>query len=315
MKGFIAMCCAIGMVALANVGLQAEAEQVQSIGYAVRAILPDNQQDDKVSYFDLKVKPGQSQVLRVVIMNREDKEIEVLIEANAAFSNENGVIEFTPKDPKDPSLAVDFGKIVTPVNPEAIVPVQVHPTATPDAEGADERVSGVVLKVPAKGETIAAFAMEVPKEPFDGVVLGGLMFTKLGQDEVETEGSVAINNVYRYVIGVRLQEDEMPVDPAFELVGTEIVQSDPPSLLLHLRNPRPLIARDMSLHVSAYPSEGGEAVMALDRSGIAMAPNSAMAYAIRLDADSLLGAGTYRILVTLEYKGLSWQYETGIAMP
>lgn len=57
---------------------QAAAGQTDGIGYYVRAVLPDNQISNNLSYFDLRMQPGQSQTLEVEVVNESDKVITVI---------------------------------------------------------------------------------------------------------------------------------------------------------------------------------------------------------------------------------------------
>jgi hypothetical protein len=48
---------------------QTETAHAESVGYSVSAVLPKNQDDKKVTYFALRVKPKQQQKLTIVIRN------------------------------------------------------------------------------------------------------------------------------------------------------------------------------------------------------------------------------------------------------
>lgn len=263
---------------------ETETETKGTINYAVRAVLPENQLDNQASSFDLKVAPGQRQVLEVIIKNKGNEDIEVAVEANTAFTNENGLIEFDYSEDRDVSMAVDFGTIANPVES--------------------------VVMVPAQGESIAEIYLEVPDEPFEGVVYGGLMFTKLYQGEEQDGEGMSIRNVYRYAIGVRLREDETDIEPAFELTGAKMDQTDSPVLYLYMRNPKPLIVRGMTLYAQVYKRNDDDAVMRFERNNIAIAPNSSFWYKVRLGESDLLEPGEYRVSVTLNFESKSWQLET-----
>lgn len=258
--------------------------QGDTVSYAVQAVLPENQMNGQVSYFDLKVAPGQHQTLRVVVKNKSDEEIKVAIKANTAFSNGNGLIEYSHTDARDASLKVDFAKIIVPVAP--------------------------VITIPANAEAVAEFVLTTPDEPFEGDVLGGFMFTKLDQARHAEGASVSIQNVYQYVIGVRLRESEEAVNPLFELVGVEENEPRKRSLLLHLRNSQPIIASGIELDVRIYPQDGTEPACVFERSHLAMAPNSTMAYHLRLGDQDTLQPGAYRVSVALCYEDDTWSFET-----
>lgn len=292
-RGMRAACALLGIaLALGACACAlAEEEKEGTINYSVRAVLPQNQRDDTAAYFDLWVGPGQEQVLEVVIRNRAAEDIEVALEANTAFSNDNGVIEFEASQAKDSSMAIDFAQLVSPREP--------------------------VIAVPANGEAVARFDLRMPEEAFEGVVYGGLTFMKLGQEETpggEDGGSFGIRNVYRYVIGVRLWESDAVIEPGFELTGAQVGQTRRASLQLNLRNPQPVIARGMTLLAEVYPAGGGEAIASFARENVSMAPNSAMDYTIYLDDNRPLPAGEYSVRVALDFQGKTWQFETPLAV-
>lgn len=279
--------CTAMALALGILGACAMAETA-SIGYAVRAVLPANQLDAAAMSFDLKVTPGQQQTLEVIVMNRENEAIEVSMEANTAFTNDNGVIEFSYTEERDDSMAVDFKQIATPVE--------------------------TVIQVPANGEATAAFLLRVPEEPFEGVIYGGFLFTKLGQGENTEGGGMSIRNIYRYAIGVRLRESEAEIAPAFELAGTELGQSEAPPLLLYLRNPQPVVARGITLNARVYPQGGSEPVAAFTRENIEMAPQSSMRCTLYFEDNVRLERGEYRVQTELAFDGETWQFESSLSV-
>lgn len=289
LMALIVLAALAALIAL-TLGSNRAVAQQDSFNYAVQAVLPDNQIDDQASYFDLKVEPGQTQVLQVIVKNKRDEDIEVAVEANTAFSNCNGVIEFASSEQRDSSMMVDFARIVTTAEP--------------------------VITVPANGEVTAEFQISIPDEPFEGVVYGGLMFTKLHQDENKGgEAGVSIRNIYRYVIGVRLRESEAEVEPAFELLGAQVASISSPALSLSLRNPQPLIARGMKLYARVYPEGGTEALATFVRESVAMAPNSSMDYLLYFDGHRMpLEPGAYRVRVELQFDDHAWQFQTTLVV-
>lgn len=271
--------CGPGLCSLAE-----EDEKAGEVNYAVRAILPDNQMDRQLSSFHLKVEPGQEQILQVLIVNSGEEEIMVSVEANTAFTNRNGVIEFTAASAENDRTAMDFAQMVAPVEP--------------------------IVTVPANGEAVAEFLVKVSDEPFDGVIYGGLLFTKLHQDEKEDEsGRFGIRNIYRYAIGVRLQQSDKTVAPEFALQSAG-ADNDNGALIIHLWNAQPIIARGIALSAQVYPKDGENAVASFTRSGIAMAPNSGMPYTIYFEDGLSLPEGEYRVAAELQFEGKTWFFET-----
>ncbi len=118
--------------------------------FAVTAVIPENQIDKNQSYFDLKMKPGQKQTLQVQMKNDTDKDVIVETYANTAITNSNGIVDYSTKNPKfDSTLKFPFSKIAK---------VQKE------------------TKIPAKSTVTLDVNVEMPNEPFDGVILGGTVF-------------------------------------------------------------------------------------------------------------------------------------------
>jgi len=272
------------MIPLFGVGALAEQAAPQNtIGYAVEPILPANQMPGYVSTFNIRVAPGGRQTIQVSILNWADEDIEVAVETGTAFTNVNGVIEYGQN--LDESLAVNFADIVVPVKS--------------------------VVTVPANGQAIAEFYLTIPEEPFRGSLFGGLSFTKLYQDGsgAESGGAMRINNVFRYVINMRLHESDEEVMPAFELLyAVADLTGRSPALVLGIRNPEPCLVRQASLRVSVYGQDGDVTVFTAEKD-FDMAPNSSMSYSANLNDANALTVGAYRVSVEIEYKNRIWQLD------
>ncbi|MDV2575667.1 DUF916 domain-containing protein [Lactiplantibacillus plantarum] len=79
--------------------------RADDLNYTVQADLPDNQINQKVSYFDLKVTPGQTQNLTLTIKNSDSKEHRYTVSPNLAVTNNNGIIDYSQAKAKaDDSL-------------------------------------------------------------------------------------------------------------------------------------------------------------------------------------------------------------------
>ena len=118
-------------------------------GYYVRAVLPDNQISNNLSYFDLRMQPGQSQTLEVEVVNESDKVITVDLAAVSASTNRNGIIDYKTPDIRDETLKIPFSEIAAPEDTSIVI--EAHSTA------------------------MARITIDMPAEVYDGVVLGGLV--------------------------------------------------------------------------------------------------------------------------------------------
>ena len=177
------------------------ATELGGAGFSVKAVLPENQNDSGETFFDLWMEPGQKQVLKVDVFNYSDEEISVEVSAVSASTSRHGVIDYLMPNVRDKTLKIPFSEIAEIKNPQITIPA---------------------------GQTASASVMiDMPNESFDGVVLGGLVFTRVNKDgnTVSDADGVKIENGYNYVIAAKLLETTIPVLPDFELdtVDAELV--------------------------------------------------------------------------------------------
>src|SRR5690625_5984441 len=87
----------------------------------------------------------------------------------------------------------------------------------------------------------------MPNEEYDGIVLGGLNFEKVMDEEEASEG-VSLQNKYAYVIGVQLSENDHEVFPELELtsVQPELVNHRT-AVVTNLQNSQPVLIEDMTV--------------------------------------------------------------------
>ena len=164
---------------LSNVLMPIHSFAEEPTDFYVKAILPNSQIDSSVSYFKLKLEPEQEEVLEVEVGNATDKEIVVKIEGNAAFTNNNGVVEYSEtKKEQDSTLKHPFSKLAIIENNK--------------------------ITVPANETRIARIVVTMPKNPFDGVILGGLKFT-LADTEEKQVGQIK-KYIFIYYWGFTLRE-------------------------------------------------------------------------------------------------------------
>lgn len=265
----------------------ATAENTGDIGFYVKAKLPENQLDKDLTYFDLRVSPDESQTLEVEVVNETNEEITVDIDAISASTNRNGIIDYKTPNVRDETLANPFSELAA--------------------------VEDEALSVPANGSAVARVTVTLPNDEYEGVVLGGLVFTRRPDAQVQSAEGMSLKNLYSYVIGVKLSENDTPVSPDFELAGIQGETVNYQAALVHsIRNKNAAIAKGINLHV-VLKNEAGEVVGKAEHTGIDMAPNSVMPLAVTpVDASgnsTELKAGTNTSHVTLNYGGESWTFE------
>lgn len=103
---------AMAIVMLIVLSKPVEAETGMPI--SVNAVLPENQFNKQVSYFYLKMEPGDEQEIELKLGNSSNEDQKVEVTLTPAITNDNGIIVY-PDDVKkvDSSLVHPFTSIAT----------------------------------------------------------------------------------------------------------------------------------------------------------------------------------------------------------
>ncbi|EUJ27205.1 hypothetical protein MFLO_13615 [Listeria floridensis FSL S10-1187] len=198
-----------------------------SMGFSVISNIPENQIDKTKTYFDLQMEPGQVQELEVVVTNSQNQDIIIENNANTAITNDNGIVDYSRTNPKfDKTLKYPFSKIA-----------EVEETTT----------------IPAKSQKSIKIKVTMPKEFFDGIILGGLHFKEKEDDKKADEANkgVQIENRYAYVIGVMLRETDKEVAPDMKLNAITPSQVNYRNVLkANLQNTEQTMIKDLKVEAS-----------------------------------------------------------------
>ncbi|MGY3713878.1 MULTISPECIES: DUF916 and DUF3324 domain-containing protein [Lactococcus] len=228
--------------------------------FSVQAVLPENQVDKSQSYFDLRMKPGQSQDLMVEMRNDTSKEVTVEVNPNTAITNQNGIVEYNDtKTKRDSSLKTGFKDI-----------------ATTEKE----------VTVPAKSQKQVKIHVQMPQEEYNGTILGGIYFSEKdqGKDQKDTSKGSQIVNKYAYVIGVKLTETDTVVQPELRLNAVQAKQINYRNVITaNIQNYEPAILKDLKIEGKVYEKGGSEVLYSEVKEDLRMAPNSNFDFAMSLN--------------------------------
>ena len=245
----------------------------ENLNYTVSADLPENQRNSKVSYFDLKVTPGQTQDLTIQIKNSDSSAHKYVVTPNRATTNDNGVIDYSKSKAKaDQSLKFDIKSALS---------------------------KSQTVEVPAKTTKAVTFKLKVPQKIFSGVALGGINVVQETSASKEKSSGMTIENQYAYVIGLQLQEeDNVTAKPKMKLLGVKAKQLNYRNYVTaNLQNTQPVIMH--GLKIKSYVTNVGSSkkLVTTDKENLAMAPNSNFNFAIG-DGTKPLKAGKYTLHLT-----------------
>lgn len=270
-------------VGLCILGFSPKISQASEMNFSVKAILPENQRDTNQSYFDLRVTPGQEQVLQVELQNETDKDVTVETTANTATTNDNGLADYTnSSNKKDSSLAFSFADI---------------------AEAPKETL------VPKNGKKILEVTLKMPEKEFDGFLLGGLYFKeKEAKDSAEkSKESVMIENKFAYTVGVLLSETDADVKPKLALNDAKASQKVGRNVvLLTMQNQHAALIQKMNVEAKIYDKNRKNLLYTKQQSDLKMAPNSHFNYSVPLD-DQAFEPGTYEAEVVANDGYRDWK--------
>ena len=282
-SSIVFLLCAIGTLWGAS---SANAEATTSDGesplsFSYQVIQPENQRSD-VSYFDLRMTPGQKQTVQIELRNDTSKKKTIEVSINGTTTNSNGVIENGPSTIEaDPSLRYAFEELVR--GPETV-------------------------NLPAKGKATVELTIQMPAETYDGVISGGIQL-KEAVDEKERAKQVGVINEYSFLVGMLLTETDTEVLPELALNKVFAGANGSQSIIYaNISNTQAAYIGDLTLSVEI--SQAGKAAILYEtkKSGLQMGPNNQMDFPVPLNGGNLV-AGEYEAHVKATSGERNWSWD------
>lgn len=263
-------------------------ENEKRAGFTVQAVLPDNQLNDRVSFYHLLMTPEQKQTIQVKIMNNSEKKQTYKVEVINAATNRNGLITYDERDKKpDASMKLPIVNVAKPKNKE--------------------------VSVDAYSEGRADIDIEMPAESFQGILLGGVRIS-LKSDEKEEEESqgMSVRNTYGYAIGLVLTEQDFaPVYGETELKLTKVQpELDYGSKVLEasIQNPHPEAMQKLVAEGKIVRKGQKKALAKNKLENVKIAPNSVFPFQIDWGMQEV-AAGDYTFIGKIKGEKKSWEFE------
>jgi len=291
MMRFVKRLSVFGLVLLAGLlsgwgRLASQAANVtNNVGFSVAAKLPKNQLNKKNSFYDLKLKPGQTETLKATIYNSTNRDIRVRMAIHTAWTNSAGTIDYTnvPKS-FDASLQTPMSKIS-------------------QLQGAK------TITVAADSKKLVTTKVKVPESVSDGVILGGWFFKRV--DHKVTSAVKDANNIrsaYAYVIGMKYTVGKVPA-PNLVLgkvnAGTYNYHR---GIIVNLRNPMAVIVPNLKMDTTVTTLSDGKVVKHLKQSDVQMAPNTVFHYPM-LVGETKLQPGRYHLHMVVKNSAHRWVFD------
>lgn len=233
-------------------------------------------------FFDIDFKPGEDVVLGVKIQNIVNEKIEIKITPGTVISNQGHIVYGDQSE-------------------EMVDSSNQHPFA--------KMVKSQTVTVEPKGTFTVRIPVKVPKEQFNGTILGNLAFTVLGQEEKtkkdNKDGVATITNVVRQALIVRLQQGEQP-DPDFQIGNPATGGSlKGPTFTIPIRNVAATYFSDKdgtSVKYTVTKKDDPKIKFTNSEKNISMAPNSFFEGTVSTKGKAI-DPGKYSFQVEIRHKG------------
>lgn len=133
----------------------------QTDDYTVKPIIPENQTNKDLGYFDITLGAGKEQTLQVELSNNTEQEMKIDLALSSAATNINGLVVYEPTEIEaDRSLKYNLKDYVTSPRIVTLAPLTRQ-------------------KIDIK--------VKMPNESFDGQIAGGITFSKEGQNDKKAD--------------------------------------------------------------------------------------------------------------------------------
>lgn len=254
------------------------------MNYSVKAQIPVNQVDKKLTYFDLQVTPNMEQELKVSVTNSSKEKAIIKLEANNALTNSNGVIEYTKHGAKpDSSLRYPFESLI--VDPE----------------------QKVILK---SGETKdVTFHLHMPKNSIKGMILGGIHITKEDEKSDNNKKNVTIQNMYSYVIGVKIRENLVEENPTLTLNRIKpTLLNYRTAICANLQNPTPVLMHKVNIDADVRKKNSNNVLHQVKNKQINIAPNTNFDFPIPWENQEI-EPGVYTLTMHITSNQGQWDFK------
>jgi LPXTG-motif cell wall-anchored protein len=224
--------------------------------YTVKPIIPENQLNKDLGYFDLTLGAGKEQTLQVEVSNNTEQEMKVDLTLSSAVTNQNGLVVYEPtKIVADSSLKYNLKDFV--------------------------KAPKVLTLAPLSRQKVE-ISVSMPKEEFNGQIAGGITFSKEGQnDKEEASEGITVKNTYSYTIALLMKQNDNEVSPDLNLKKINPSQINGRNVIsVNLQNPTMTYINTMNVKATITSISNSEIKYVYSNSMMQMAPNTNFALAI-----------------------------------
>lgn len=245
----------------------AQVTHADGLNFTVETAIPNNQIGDERSYYNLLIQPDQQQTLQVKLVNKTAKPVNVAASTHTAITNENGVVDYANKTQKhDKSMQFSMQDYVT-------MPKQVT--------------------IAAHAEVIVPVKVHMPAGKLKGVMVGGLVFKQVSDEDAQSQSGMTIVNQFAYTVVLMMRQSTKIIAPDLKLSNVTVTQLNLHNALnLNLRNPQPGFLNHLTLESKITKRGSDKVVYTSNAKDLQMAPNTKFAFPVRLGTGKFV-AGDY----------------------
>lgn len=261
-----------------------QAAGANDIGFSVAAHIPNNQLNQKNSFFDLKMVKNQTERLQTTIYNMTSRDIQVQMAIHTAYTNSNATIEYVkPASVFDPSLKYPISALTKIVGPSTVT-------------------------IPANGSKVVQADVKMPATQINGVLLGGWYFKRVDHPVTGTvKGTTNMQNQYSYVIGLRYTSGKVP-QPVMRLKSVQAgLYNYHRGIIVALRNIAAIMVPNATTQTVITNLDDHELVKNVKQTNVQIAPNTLFKYPLLL-GDTALQAGRYHLHMVVRNAQHRWVF-------
>lgn len=259
----------------------------ENMDFTMSVAQPKNQIDKTVTYLDLLMEPSQTQNIEVTVNNTGKKTKTFQVTPTNAITNIKGEIEYSKQNQDfkyDDTLTTPFTSLIS---------------------GKQE------VEIEAGNSKTLIFKLQYPKEPFEGIILGGLV-TDIVEDEDDKQAkeNVTFINKFQMIKGVVLHGvNEKSITPIIKLNNIKpALYSYRTAVTANLQNTSPVLVGGVAVDAQITKFNSDKVIKSEKRTDIEFAPNSNFDFPIMWDNEPL-EPGRYTLNMTVKTKEENFTFD------
>ncbi|HCM89371.1 MULTISPECIES: DUF916 and DUF3324 domain-containing protein [Vagococcus] len=253
---------------------------------SISAILPENQINKNVGYYDLKMEPNQEQILDLEISNLTKETKKIKAEINNATTNDVGVIDYSNKEDdfkKDDSLKLSL---------EDIAAVNKSMTIKPFSK-----------------ETIK-IKLKMPENNFKGIIVGAVrIFEEEDTGDKKADSDLQMRNRTVYTTGINLRESETKIDAELNLIKAFADQENGNNYVkINIQNNQPVVLENITYSAEVFEKGNSKPLHQQNESNYRFAPQSNFNFKVDWENEPFK-AGKYVVHMVAQSKDTQQKWE------